>query len=234
LEITVKAQEAMQKALNWAYDKAVDEVGSAGVNSGVELAESYRKKYPGDVDKQIDSLIAWQTAKAGTSGFVMGLGGLITVPITLPANIISVLYVQIRMIVAIAYIYGLDVKDDQIKTLCFLCLTKQTITDVAKEIGIQIGTKLASKTIGKINVDIIKAINKAVGFRLLTKFGQKGVINLGKAVPVIGGIVGGTVDVVSTKSIGNFAKKTLKPAPAKKKKKKKKKSAATKRGKDRG
>ena len=30
-------------------------------------------------------------------------------------------------------------------------------------------------------------MNKAVGFRLLTKFGQTGLVNLGKAIPLVGG-----------------------------------------------
>jgi uncharacterized protein (DUF697 family) len=45
------------------------------------------------------------------------------------------------------------------------------------------------------------------GFRLLTKSGEKGLINLGKMVPLVGGIIGGTVDAVSTNIIGNVALK---------------------------
>jgi len=50
-------------------------------------------------------------------------------------------------------------------------------------------------------------INQAVGFRLLTKFGQTGVINLGKAEPIVGGIIAATFDAVTTNTIGNVAKK---------------------------
>jgi uncharacterized protein (DUF697 family) len=42
---------------------------------------------------------------------------------------------------------------------------------------------------------------------LLTKFGEKGAINLGKMVPIAGGLIGGTVDAVSTNTIGNVARK---------------------------
>ena len=48
-------------------------------------------------------------------------------------------------------------------------------------------------------------INQAVGFRLITKFGETGVINMGKAVPVVSGIIGGGFDLVSTKIIANNA-----------------------------
>jgi hypothetical protein len=48
-----------------------------------------------------------------------------------------------------------------------------------------------------------------VGFRLLTKFGSKRAVNLGKAVPLVGGIVGGAFDTVTTDIIGKVAKKTF-------------------------
>ena len=49
-------------------------------------------------------------------------------------------------------------------------------------------------------------INRAVGMKLVTKFGEKGVINLGKAVPFLGGFISGTLDGVTTNIIGDKAK----------------------------
>ena len=46
----------------------------------------------------------------------------------------------------------------------------------------------------------------AVGMKLVTKFGEKGVINLGKAVPLLGGVISGTMDGVTTNVIGDKAK----------------------------
>ncbi|WP_252183585.1 hypothetical protein [Rossellomorea vietnamensis] len=37
---------------------------------------------------------------------------------------------------------------------------------------------------------------------MVTKFGEKGVVNLGKAVPLVGGFIGGTVDGIGTNIIG--------------------------------
>jgi uncharacterized protein (DUF697 family) len=134
------------------------------------------------------------------------LGGLITLPIAIPANIASVIYVQLRMIAAIAHIGGYDVSADQVKTLAYMCLCGSGAIDIAKDVGIQIGTKLTQAAIKRISGETIKAINQKVGFRLATKFGEKGVVNLGKAVPIIGGLIGGTVDSVSTNTIGNIAR----------------------------
>lgn len=58
-------------------------------------------------------------------------------------------------------------------------------------------------------MEVITKVNQKVGFRLLTKFGEKGVINLGKAVPIVGGVIGGTVDGISTHSIGKISKRVF-------------------------
>ena len=67
--------------------------------------------------------------------------------------------------------------------------------------------KFGNVLIKRITVEIIREINKKVGFRLVTKFGQKGIINLGKLVPIVGGVIGGTVDTVGTLTVGKTAKK---------------------------
>lgn len=107
-------QGMIMKTLDYCYEKAVN--GFPGVETAQELADSYKNDNGTLVDKA-NSLIRWQITKAGTSGFITGLGGIITLPIAIPANIASVLYVQIRMVAAIAHLGGYDVKDDKVKAL---------------------------------------------------------------------------------------------------------------------
>jgi hypothetical protein len=38
---------------------------------------------------------------------------------------------------------------------------------------------------------------------------EKGAVNLGKMVPFLGGVIGGTIDAVATNIIGNVARDTL-------------------------
>lgn len=54
---------------------------------------------------------------------------------------------------------------------------------------------------------MLTKINQKVGFRFLTKFGTKGLINIGKAVPIVGGVIGGGFDLVETKIIADRAYK---------------------------
>ena len=199
-------ESKIMDVLNWSYDKAVQ--GVAGLDSAYDLADDYLKQ-EGSLHAQANSLIRWQNTKAGTSGFLTGLGGIITLPVAIPANVASVMYVQIRMIAAIAHMGGYNLNDDRVKSLVFLCLTGNAAKDILKDVGIVVGKKLAENAIKNISGKTIVAINRKVGFRLLTKFGEKGVINLGKAIPLLGGFVGATFDSVSTNTVGNIARDTF-------------------------
>lgn len=181
------------------YAKALD--GIPGVSKSVEdLALDYLEKYD-TREKAAKALINNQIAKCGTSGFLTGFGGIITLPVTIPANIANVLYVQIRMIAAIAWMGGFNIYSDQVQTMVYACLVGNSISNLMKQTGIKIGEKITTKTIEKIPGKVLTAINQKVGFRLLTKFGEKGAVNLVKLVPVAGGVIGGAFDAGSTKVI---------------------------------
>ena len=199
-------QNVMLRILDWAYEQALE--GPAGLDSARDLARDYQKQ-DGSPLEEVNSLIRWQNTKAATSGFVTGLGGLITLPVAVPANVSSVLFVQVRMIAAIAIMGGHNVDDDRVKTLVCACLAGNVAKEILRQVGIEVGQKLAVSAIKSITRETLVAINRAVGFRLLTKFGEKGVINLGKAVPLVGGVIGATFEAVSTNGVGNVARDTF-------------------------
>lgn len=199
------SEEQMHDILDKCYEKAVD--GVPKISEPLEkMVNDYLKKYKTQ-DEAINALVKYQIAKCGTSGFITSLGGIITMPIGIPANIGSVLYVQLRMIAAIAKIGGYDITSDQVQTLVFTCLTGSAAADILKQSGIKIGEKMTEAAIKKIPGALITKINQMVGFRLITKFGEKGVINLVELIPVVGGVIGGGVDVFSTLTIANNAKR---------------------------
>ena len=194
----------MKALLDKCYEYALD--GLPGMETVEELANSYLSQ-SGTLESKIDDMIDYQKYKCATSGFLSALGGIITMPITVPANVSSVLYVQIRMVAAVAYMSGFNIRDDKVKTFVYVALCGSSASEVMKKAGIKITEKMSEQLIKKIPIELIKSINKAVGFRLLTKAGQTGIVNLGKMVPLLGGVFGGGFDYVTTNTIGYRAKK---------------------------
>lgn len=159
-----------------------------------------------DDHARVNSLIRWEASKNFGSGFVAGLGGLIMLPASIPGALVVSWIIQARMSAAIAIIYGNDIEDDRVRTLVFLSIIGDSVKEFLKQAGITLGSKLTEQIIKKIPGRILIEINKKAGFRLITKAGQKGVFNLIKAVPIAGGIAGGSIDAASCYSVGKAAK----------------------------
>ena len=196
---TVIAQEDVMKILDSCYEKCLN--GIPKVSPSVEeMANDYLKKYK-TKEEACKAMIRNQITKCATSGFITGFGGFITMPVTLPANITSVIYVQMRMIACTSYMAGFDLNSDQTQTLVYACLAGVAVNNVIKQAGIKFGVKFANGLIKKIPGKVLIKINQKVGFRFVTKFGTKGIINLGKLIPGVGAVIGGGLDLVETKII---------------------------------
>ena len=126
-----------------------------------------------DKEIAIKKLINFQTTKAATSGFVTGFGGVLTMPVTIPANVYSVILFQMRMIAAIALIRGYDLNSDQVQTFVYATLAGTSLTNIMKQTGIVVGNKMLLGVVKKIPGKTLTKINQAVGFRMVTKFGKK-------------------------------------------------------------
>ena len=196
---TVISQENVMKILDSCYEKCLN--GIPNISPSVEeMVNDYLKKYK-TKEEACKAMIRNQITKCATSGFITGFGGFITLPVTLPANITSVIYVQMRMIACTSYMAGFDLNSDQTQTLVYACLAGVAVNNVMKQASIKFGVKFANGLIKKIPGKVLTKINQKVGFRLVTKFGTKGVVNLGKLIPGVGAVIGGGLDLVETKII---------------------------------
>lgn len=197
-------QKQIMSLLESCYTNVVD--GIPGTPNCNALAEEYLAKY-GSTELAAQHLIKNQITKCTTSGFITNIGGIITIPVALPANIVSVLYMQMRMIATLAVMGGYNVTDDEVQTLVYVCLVDTSVVDLCKKAGVNIAVKATKSLIGKIPGAFLSKLNQLIGFRLITKFGTKGAINLGQMAPIVGGFVGGGLDFVTTKRIARRAYK---------------------------
>lgn len=198
-------QEDVMNLLDSCYEKCLN--GIPKVSPSVkDMANDYLNKYKSTEDA-CKAMLRNQIAKCTTSGVVTGFGGLITMPVAIPANVGSLIYVQMRMIACVAYMADYELNSDQTQTFVYACLAGVAVNNLLKQAGIKFGVKFANGLIKKIPGKILTKINQKVGFRLITKFGTKGIVNLGKMLPGVGALVGGGLDLVETKAIANRAYK---------------------------
>jgi hypothetical protein len=165
----------------------------------------------GDREIAIRRLVAIHRRWVGSSGFVTGLGGLATLPITIPTDV-SVFYILCaRMSAAIAILRGYDIESEEVQSAVLISLLGAGAAGTLSGLGVEVGTKTALAGLRKLPGRVLIEINKKVGYRLITKFGTKGSINLVRGIPLVGGGVGAGVNIVAINQIAMYAKTTFVP-----------------------
>ena len=181
-----EAPGMMLQVLDGAYLQVLN--GFGFFPSAEAVAAEYLAHNNNDVRRAAADLINWQMTKAATSGFLTNIGGAATLPISIPANISSVLYLQLRMI-------------------AYVTLLGSAAADILKEAGIHLGQKLTVAAITKITGLVARKMATSAAARLLGKLGLSSARNFMKLVPVAGGLVAAATDAGATKTIGVVATK---------------------------
>ena len=220
-------QDTMLRAMDMAYDYALDRLG------GHETVEEFAERFLEDdnflevadtledddiledadtledddtLEDCIASLIKWQTVKVSASGFLSGLPGLVAAPVTVPADLVSCLWVELRMASAIAYMCGLDPRSDCIRTFTFVSLCGDSATDVLEQSGIDTRERLTLERVSKIPDETLVNIKKTVGIHMMTGRVGKGMLSLHRAVPVVSAFLNAGLNAVWCSKAGDAAK----------------------------
>jgi hypothetical protein len=193
----------VQTTLEWIVDAGINGLGI--FPSPEQVAADYLSKAT-SVEDAVNSLIAWRTTYAAGTGFASGIGGVMAMPITIPAGLAISYALGANTAATVAHLRGYDIHSEQVRTTILLCLLGEAGEEIIKKAGITISTKVCQNLIEQIPGKVLIEINKKIGFRLLTKAGEKGVVNLMKLVPLVGGVVGATFDSFFVNSCGQASK----------------------------
>jgi len=187
-----------------------------GEGNAPDLLEDRDPGAPGspEAEKAIDRIVRESVLAAGTNGFVTGVGGFVTSIATLPANAVGNLIINARMVGATAHLRGYDLDDPHVQTVLTLVVAGSSPQSVASAVGVKLGKGAALGAIQAIPMSVLRAINRRASIALVAKYGtKKAAITLAKAVPWVGGLVGGTVDATLTRGVAAAAKMTFPASP---------------------
>lgn len=186
--------------------------GFPPLSSAASLADEYLiDGSHADDDQRVAALIKWETRKNFTTGFITGLGGFVSLPIGVPSALAASWLIQARMAGAIARIYGHDLDEPRVRTMILLSLAGDVAKDAMSDLGLNLGNKLPQMVTKQLPGRALVEINKRIGMRLLMQTTQRGLAQFPKAVPVLGGVVGGAFDAVVCRMVGKTAKKLFAP-----------------------
>jgi hypothetical protein len=208
---------AEQNALVALGERLVGQVVELGIRGGgplkpaAEVADEHLVSAGGDREDAVRRLIATHVRLAAVSGFVTGLGGAATLPVTVPASLAGLYIVAARMSAGIARLRGYDIGTEEVRSAVLVSLLGSAGAGELKKAGVEVGRRSAAAALDRLPVLTLAEINKKVGFRLVAKAGEKGVLNLTKLVPLVGGPIGAAVDGISAKTIAGYAMRAFPP-----------------------
>ncbi len=182
--------------------------GRGPLGSARQVADQALAKAGGDREKAIAALARASTVKGGIGGFLTGLGGFVTMPVSLPVNVAEFYLQAVRMVGSIATLRGYDISEPRVRTAVLLTLVGSDSEEVLKKAGMATaGSRITSYALKGLPPAALMVVNKAVGFRLMRGVSEKVLSRFGRGIPLAGGLVGGGIDGYMMKKIADHAMK---------------------------
>jgi hypothetical protein len=197
-----------RRMIEHLLDVGIDGQGpfdSARTVADVAMAEHF------DAESAIDAIVRSHLRLSIVGGFVTSVGGFVVMPIALPANVLEFYLVATRMVAGIASIRGYDIRKPEVRSAVLLALIGADADDLLKKAGYANTGRLANLAVQRLPGPVLLAVNKGVEFRLLTQVGKKSLTRLGKAVPLLGGVVGAGVDAYLLNRIADHSRQEFPP-----------------------
>jgi hypothetical protein len=193
-----------------ALDRAIRGVGP--LDGAALAAEKQLDEQKGDVDKGIREVIENNVRMSGVQGFLTNIGGLVTVAVMIPANVSGLALLQCRMIAGIAHLRGYDLADPRTRNAIMACmLGEERMLSLIKKKKLP-GTPMALATAPVYDPDLATILANEVAGELITKVaGIRLAVTVGRRVPIVGGVVGGSADAFATWRVGRYVDRELLP-----------------------
>lgn len=189
-------------------DAGIDGLGPLDPASVV--ADGARARSVG-TEEAIDELVTSHGRLAAAGGFVTGLGGFFTLPISLPANVAGFYGIATRMVAGIAHLRGYDLSKPEVRSAVLLTLVGADAKTLLHKTGVSPTGKIADVALRRIPGPALMVLNKGIGFRLLSQIGKKSFSRLGRGVPLVGGAIGAGLDWWLLRKIAESARKEFVP-----------------------
>jgi len=201
--VKLPSKEELQKALEdiMDYVLATDSVA-------IEAYVNKLREQNSDIsnDELAQKILQRKSMKNGLVGAVTGLGGFITLPVTIPSDVICSWRIQASMAFSIAYVYGHTKDTADLKTDLYLILAGDSAKEMLKKLGIEATKGVTKKAVQKyITRDVMVKIWGVLGQKIITKAGEKSLTSFMKMVPAVGAPVGFVFDWTASQAVGKFA-----------------------------
>ena len=193
-----------------ALNRAIHGIGP--LPPAAKAADKQLTEQRGDVDRAIHEVIENHVRLAGAQGFVTNLGGLVTAAVAIPANITGLALIQCRMIAGIAHLRGYDLEDPRVRNAILVTLLGEDVVGSMVKAKKVPAPPMALATAPAHDTGIDQMVSGVVASDLITRVaGKRLATQIGRRIPLVGGVVGMGADGYATWKIGRYADRELLP-----------------------
>ncbi|MBC3761757.1 EcsC family protein [Quadrisphaera oryzae] len=199
-----RLSQAATQLVRRLVDLGID--GAGPLAPAADAAAAARRKHS-DVEDAIDALVSSSTRSAAVGGFVTGLGGFVTLPVALPANLLGYYVIATRTVAGTAALRGYDLSSEEVRSAVLLVLADEDGGALLTKFGLAgpggLVTRLARKQLAGPGLAVL---NKAIGFQLLSRLGRSSLSRLGRGLPLAGGLLGAGLDAYALRRTAKAAR----------------------------
>ncbi|GAB2688036.1 EcsC family protein [Thalassiella azotivora] len=205
-ELVPLDDDVLDRTLGRLVQYAVEGVGP--LKGAADLVDPLRRRGL-STSRLLDRLVRTQCTQATVQGAVAGVGGVVTATVGLVPATAAALFVQARLAAAVAHAHGHDLDDPRVRARVAGLLVGSSASTTSKRVGMQVGeralrgvaprlqARAASRTAARV------AAGRAVS--PLTRRVAAG--GAARAVPFVGAVVGGAVDLAVTRRVAEKARR---------------------------
>jgi hypothetical protein len=193
-----------------ALHRAIDGIGP--LPPAREAARKALAEHDGNVDKAVRDVVDHHIRYAGASGFATNLGGLVTMAVTVPANLTGIALIQCRMVAAVAHLRGYDLTDPRVHNAILVTVLGEDAVHRLVEKHALPAPPMALATAPVHDASIDQVVSTEVARDMIARItGRRLATTIGRRVPGLGGVVGMGADGWATYKIGHYAERELLP-----------------------
>lgn len=158
---------------------------------------------PLSADERAEQIVHRYALRCGAVGAITGLSGVSSLGATMPANVVSALALQIRMILEVADVYGHTSETRDFETDVLLIMAGDAAKEVVKHMGVEASRALARRALERsLAVAALRRLDPrlARGLRISARRGPGTAI--APILPLIGAPIGFGVDWAYARALG--------------------------------
>lgn len=193
-----------------AFERAID--GFGPLPGAAASADARLHRHEGNLRLAVKDVVDSHVSLAGAQGFLTNIGGLVTLPVSVPANVSGLAMLQAHMVAGIAHLHGYDVTDARVRNAVLACMLGTNTVAALVSSGALPSSPMAIATAPVHDPDLDRRIAGEVAGELLARVaGKRTVAVVGRRIPLVGGGVGLVSDGYATWMVGRYTAKELLP-----------------------